>query len=97
VEQLIEAGRMAPAGLAAVDTAKASGEWEAASRRAEFSLLPADLEQALQEDQQVWEAYQKIAPSQKKQYIYWINTARRSITRQKRIREMVEAIKKSGR
>jgi len=92
-EQLIRDGRMRPAGMAQVVAAKTSGEWEAASRREDFSRLPTVLEQALHEDEAIWMAYQKLAPSQKKQYLYWINSAKRSITRQKRVREMIEKLK----
>ena len=91
-EQLIREGRMAPAGLAAVEAAKANGEWDAAARREDISQLPPELEKALQVDAAAMAAYHKMAPSLIKQYHHWINSAKRVETRQKRIREFVEKL-----
>jgi uncharacterized protein YdeI (YjbR/CyaY-like superfamily) len=93
VEQLIREGRMAPAGLAAVEAAKASGEWEAAVRREDVSQVPPELDEALQADAAARAAYQKLPPSHKKQYLYWITSARRPETRQKRIAELLEKLR----
>jgi uncharacterized protein YdeI (YjbR/CyaY-like superfamily) len=93
VEQLMREGRMTPAGLAAVEAAKANGEWEAAARREDISQVPPELDQALQADAAAMAAYQKMAPSLIKQYHHWINSARRAETRQKRIAEMVEKLR----
>lgn len=88
VERLIEQGRMAPAGLAAVEAAKANGEWAAAARREDLSLVPPELAEVLQADETARAAYQKMAPSLIKQYHHWINSAKRPETRQKRIAEL---------
>ena len=93
VERLMREGRMTPAGLAAVDAAKANGEWDAAARRDDLSLVPPELTDVLQTDAAVMVAYQKMAPSLIKQYHHWINSAKRAETRQKRIAEMVEKLR----
>ncbi len=92
-EQLMREGRMTPAGLAAVEAAKAGGEWEAAARRDDISQIPPGLNEVLQTDTAVMAAYQKMAPSLIKQYHHWINSARRAETRQKRIAEMVATLR----
>ena len=49
VERLIREGKMTPAGLAAVEAAKASGEWDAATAREDVDAVPDDLAGALRE------------------------------------------------
>jgi len=94
VEQLIQQGRMTPAGLAAVDAAKASGEWDAAVRREDVSLLPPELDEALQQDAAAREAYHQLASSLKKRYHHWISSAKRAETRQRRVRELLGKLHK---
>ena len=76
-----------------MEAAKANGEWEAAARREDLSLVPPELAEVLQTDAAVMAAYQKMAPSLIKQYHHWINSAKRTETRQKRIAEMVEKLR----
>lgn len=92
-ERLIQQGRMTPAGLDAVEAAKANGEWAAAARREDLSLVPPELAEVLQCDDVARETYHKMAPSLIKQYHHWINSAKRAETREKRIAEMVEKLR----
>jgi uncharacterized protein YdeI (YjbR/CyaY-like superfamily) len=57
------------------------------------SNIPADLKRALQADKTAQQNFEKLAPSHKRQYIYWITEAKRDETRQKRIRETVRMMK----
>lgn len=91
-ERLMREGRMTPAGLAAVDAAKANGEWAAAARREDLSLVQPELAEALQTDEAARTAYQRMAPSLIKQYHHWINSAKRADTRQKRIQVFLEKL-----
>jgi uncharacterized protein YdeI (YjbR/CyaY-like superfamily) len=97
VERLIEKGQMTEAGLAKIQEAKANGEWDKAAEREDTSILPSDLDEALQRDGQIWFKWESLAPSRKKQYIYWITSAKREETRQRRIRETVAMVEESGR
>ena len=92
VERLIREGKMTPAGLAAVEAAKASGEWEAASAREDDQAVPEDLGRALREAD-VEEAFTSMPPSHRKQYLYWVNEAKRDETRQRRIAETVRRVR----
>lgn len=92
-ERLMSEGRMTPAGLAAVEAAKACGEWDAATRREDLSLVPPELDGVLQVDEVARAAYQKMAPSLIKQYHHWINSAKRAETRAKRIAALVEKLR----
>jgi uncharacterized protein YdeI (YjbR/CyaY-like superfamily) len=89
VEKLIREGRMTAAGLEKIEAAKANGEWDAATAREDVNLLPADLAGELEQNQ-AWAAFNEWPPSRKKGYLYWLNSAKRAETRQKRIREIVK-------
>ena len=91
-ERLMSEGRMRPAGLAAVEAAKASGEWDAAARREDLSQVPPEVDEVLVADEAVRAAYHKLAPSLIKQYHHWINSAKRPETRQKRIQSLLEKL-----
>ncbi len=52
--------------------------------------VPADLEAALTRNRNAWKHFQNFAPSAKLAYVYWVNTAKREETRQKRISKTVE-------
>lgn len=88
-EMLIKGGRMKRAGLAAVQAAKQSGEWQAAIDRENPDYIPSDLEAALLKDQEAWDAFRKLPVSKKKRYVYWLQSAKQKKTRQKRITEIL--------
>lgn len=92
VEKLTREGRMAPAGLAQVEAARASGEWEAATAREDVNTLPADLAEAL-DQHQARAAFDAMPPSHRKQYLYWLESAKKPETRQKRIQAIVEGVR----
>ncbi len=93
VEELIQQGRMTPAGMEKIAEAKASGEWEAAAAREDVSSVPDDLVQALEEGD-AWFAFERWPSSRKMQYLYWLDSAKRLETRQKRIQAIVELAKR---
>ena len=90
VDQLIRAGRMTAAGLEKVAQAKASGEWDAATAREDVNLIPLDLERELRKHKTAWVSFQKWPASQKKIRLYWLTSAKKAETRQKRIRAIIE-------
>jgi uncharacterized protein YdeI (YjbR/CyaY-like superfamily) len=92
VEWLIEQGRMTEAGLAKIREARENGEWDKAAEREDTSVLPLDLEEALQRDGRIWLGWEYLAPSRKKQYIYWIISAKTEETRRRRIEETVRFV-----
>jgi uncharacterized protein YdeI (YjbR/CyaY-like superfamily) len=95
VERLIAQGRMTPAGLAAVEAAQANGEWQAAQAREAVNNLPADLEAALAAHD-LLEAFSAWPASQKKQYLHWLEIARRPNTRQRRLRAIVALVQEKS-
>jgi len=74
---------MTEAGLAKVREAQENGEWEAAIAREDTSSLPDDLERALERNGAAQANFEKLPASQKKQFLYWIMSAKTDKTRQK--------------
>jgi uncharacterized protein YdeI (YjbR/CyaY-like superfamily) len=92
VEKLLAEEKMTHAGMLKVAEAKANGEWEAALRREQVDKIPEDLENALRETEGALSGYQSLPASRKKQYIYWLQNAKRAETRQRRIQKIVEEV-----
>ncbi len=84
---------MTPAGMAKINEAKESGEWEAASIREDVSSVPDDLVQALEENDS-WFSFERWPASKKMQYLYWLESAKRLETREKRIQTIVAMAKR---
>jgi uncharacterized protein YdeI (YjbR/CyaY-like superfamily) len=89
VERLLAEGRMAPAGQAAIDTAKANGAWEMLDA-VEDLVVPPDLAAAFAQHDgsaEVWESFPRSA---KRALLEWIVQAKRPQTRAKRVAETAE-------
>ncbi|MCU0520861.1 MAG: YdeI/OmpD-associated family protein [Anaerolineae bacterium] len=97
VRRLTLAGRMAAAGLAAAEAAKANGQWDAALRRELVDVIPEDLEAALLELPGAREAYLAMTPSRRKQLLGFLDAAKRPETRARRIRAIVDEVQAQGR
>ncbi len=86
IERLTAAGLMAPAGLAVVEAAKASGTWTALDA-VEALAEPDDLRAALDADPDArrhWDAFPRSA---RRGILEWIGTARTAPTRERRVAE----------
>lgn len=84
VERLLAAGRMAPAGLAAVEQARANGMWELLEG-AERLEVPPDLAAALAAHPPAADRFAAFPPSTRTAILAWISLARRPETRAVRI------------
>lgn len=90
IEKLIVENRISEAGLAVIKTAKENGSWEILDSIEEL-IIPDDLLQALSEKESAIEFFQSLSKSVKKMMLYWVISAKRPETRQKRILEIVQA------
>ena len=96
---MIKQGRMTEAGLAKIKEAKENGEWQKATKREDPTDIPPELKEALAVNKKAQQNFNNFAPSYRKQYIWWVTSAKRDETRQKRINEIVrlaEENKKPG-
>lgn len=91
VAELSDAGRMAAPGLACVARARADGSW-GQLREVEARLTPDDLQAALARAPQARRFFEQLAPSHQKQYLYWISSAKRAETRQRRVAETLRRL-----
>ena len=94
--KLVNDGRMAPAGLAAVEAGKAGGQWAMARERERTHIIPEDLQAALEQVPGALEAYRELTDSKKKQFLYWLQNARKAATRARRIDAIVEKVMGQG-
>jgi uncharacterized protein YdeI (YjbR/CyaY-like superfamily) len=90
VQQLISEGLMTSAGQRCIDIAKQNGSWVFLDQ-VEALIMPADLEEAFATKPGSKAYYLTLSKSSKKIILYWIVSAKRSETRQKRVAETVEA------
>ena len=81
---------MAPAGIAAVEAAKADGSWTSLDD-VEDLVEPADLTAALDADPEARARFDALPSSQRKMALYWVSTAKREPTRDKRIAAVIAA------
>ncbi len=96
VERLIADGRMAPAGVAAIERAKANGSWELLDS-VERLEVPADLAAALEAHSAAFANFTGWPPSVRKQALASLVLARRPETRSERVRKIAEAASRNER
>lgn len=93
-EALVSAGRMRPAGLAAIERAKLDGRWDAAYASAGTSTVPDDLQQALDADQRAGRFFAALDSRNRYAILFRIQNARKAGTRAKKIAQFVEMLGK---
>jgi uncharacterized protein YdeI (YjbR/CyaY-like superfamily) len=89
-EQLIADGRMRPAGLAAFE--RRSDERSAIysyEQRHRATLSP-EQEARLRADPAVWERFQSRPPSWRRAAIYWVTSAKKPETQERRLAKLIE-------
>ncbi len=91
VEALIEAGRMRPAGMRAVESAKADGRWDAAYDGMATAQVPDDLAAAL-EEAGLAETFAELDSRNRYAVLHRVQTAKRPETRARRIAKYVEML-----
>jgi len=93
MKKLIDEGAMTKAGLAKFDLDLLKSKSAMTPRPREVAL-PAYLKKAIMKDGEAWEYFSTLAPSHRKNYILWIDSAKREETRQRRISEAISLLKK---
>jgi uncharacterized protein YdeI (YjbR/CyaY-like superfamily) len=84
-QELIDAGRMRPAGQREVELAKADGRWEAAYEGQRTITVPPDLAEALAANDAAREFFATLTGANRYAVLYRINDAKRPETRARRI------------
>jgi uncharacterized protein YdeI (YjbR/CyaY-like superfamily) len=91
-ERLLLEGRMTEAGLARIEEAKATGEWDAARSREDTDTIPDNLKKALNRRKGAVAAFRALPMSRKKQLLHWLNSAKRPETEERRIRAILDEV-----
>ena len=93
VKNMIEQGKMTEAGSIKIKKAKENGKWfEANDVKKEFVLSEEFLE-LLSVDTKAKKSFDKQSPSQKKNYIQWIMSAKKPETQKRRLLKMIGILK----
>jgi len=87
--ELIEQGRMRPAGLAQVEAAKNDGRWDAAYAPQSTVAVPDDFQRALDANPEADEFFATLKRSERYSFLYRIYDAKRPETRARRIDQYV--------
>jgi uncharacterized protein YdeI (YjbR/CyaY-like superfamily) len=96
VERLLAAGRMAPAGLAAIERAKENGSWTLLDD-VERGVIPDDLAAALAAHPPAQSNFEAFPKSVRRMLLGWIAQAKRPETRAARILEIVSKAERNER
>ena len=92
VGRLIEAGRMRPAGLAAVEAAKADGRWDRAYAGPATITVPDDLAAALAELPGAAEFFEQLNGTNRYAVLWRVHTAASPQTRARRIAALAQML-----
>jgi uncharacterized protein YdeI (YjbR/CyaY-like superfamily) len=91
-ERLLGEGRVHAAGMAAVESAKADGRWDAAYEGQRTIAVPADLAAALAAVPRAQSAFERLTSQNRYAVLYRIHSAKRSDTRARRIEQFVDML-----
>jgi uncharacterized protein YdeI (YjbR/CyaY-like superfamily) len=89
VERLMDEGRLQPAGIAAIELAKADGRWEAAYSGQATMVVPNDLAGALAAEPAAGAMFEILSSQNRYAVLLRIHNAKRPETRAKRIAQFV--------
>lgn len=93
VEKLIKDGMMTEHGQKKIEAAKRSGHWDKPTTKPQLKFeMPTEFTEALQKNKKARDTFYKLAPTYQKQYLGWIGVAKRSETREKRIKESIQLL-----
>jgi uncharacterized protein YdeI (YjbR/CyaY-like superfamily) len=90
--ELIENGRMQPAGLAAINAAKESGRWKAAYDPLRTATTPDDLQAALDKNPNAAAFFATLNSQNRYAILHRIQMAKKAETRQKRIDQFIQML-----
>ena len=88
IEQLIAENLMHESGLKKIQTARDNGSWNALDHVEELTI-PEDLKAGFDKNETAYKNFLQFSKTYRKGYLYWLNQAKLSATRQKRISEII--------
>ncbi|MFP6562423.1 YdeI family protein [Paraburkholderia sp. B3] len=91
-EALIAAGRMRPQGLREIDKARKDGRWEAAYTSASHSIVPDDLQVALDANPKARKFFATLNSRNRYAILFRVQNAKKPETRARKIEEFVDML-----
>lgn len=88
VESLIQQGKMKPAGLHFFNSRSDERGYSVSHRNA---TLPADYKNLIKANQNAWEYFSDLAPSYKRDSIWWVMSAKKEETRLRRLGVLISS------
>ena len=88
IDKLLKENLMHESGLSKIEIAKQNGSWNSLDA-VEDLIVPDDLKLAFDLNQIAFEIYNNFSPSYRKNYLYWLNQAKRVETRNVRIAQII--------
>jgi uncharacterized protein YdeI (YjbR/CyaY-like superfamily) len=94
VERLIAGGEMRPAGLAAIESAKADGRWDRAYDSPSMATVPPDLQAALDHRPRAKEFFDTLTRGNRYVILHRVQTAVKPETRSRRIAQFIDMLER---
>ena len=92
--ELIDNGRMRPAGLVEIERAQQDGRWDAAYASARTITVPEDFQMALDADPEAAAFFETLTGQNRYAFLYRIHEAKRPETRARRIEKFIGLLRK---
>jgi len=93
-QQLIESGKMKPAGLKAIESAKNDGRWDGAYDSQSRATVPSDFQAALDGNPEASAFFATLNSVNRYAILFRIETAKKPETRAKRIQEFIRMLER---
>ncbi|PNY37996.1 hypothetical protein C2E31_05580 [Rhodopirellula baltica] len=94
IERLTREGRMQPAGIAAVELAKADGRWDAAYASSSTFVESPEFLAALKKSKKAREFYATLTKSKKYAFYYRIHNAKKPETKTRKVAEFIAMLER---
>lgn len=94
VGRLIASGEMKPAGLKAVEAAKADGRWEAAYASQKNIEVPEDFQAALDQNEKARAFFASLKSAERYSFLFRIHHAKKAEPRAHKIQQFVEMLER---
>ncbi len=88
IDKLLKENLIHKSGLSKIEIAKKNGSWNSLDA-VEDLIIPEDLKLAFDQNKIAFENYKNFSPSYRKNYLYWLNHAKRVETRNTRIAQII--------
>ena len=93
--EMIETGQMTKAGLEAFNNrVEYAGEISKPGKKKDINLAP-ELEKILKTSQKAWDNFNQLAPGYRRQYVGWLQSAKKPETRERRLKELIGVLEKT--